>query len=346
MDKKDLLALLDNVVEENDTESLNRHSRVLVIDALNLFFRNFAMLGFVNETGAHVGGLGGFLRSLGTLIGRMDPTSVYIVFDGVGSTINRKNLIPEYKADRHLTRITNWDAFDNIEDEHDAKVNQLVRLIHYLKCLPVKTISIDKVEADDVIAHLSTTLAEKYDSKVFIVSSDRDFIQLVNNNITVYRPIEKDYYTPSTVQEKFGVLAENFIYYKTLLGDNSDKVKGLKGLGEKKLHKLFPELGQRPITLQDLYDISEVKLKENVIYARLLHDFEELEKSYKVMNLHKPMIDDNDREFIGEVIEELAPDLNTVVFIKFYNEDGLRHLIKNVEFWTQSTFKDLISYNK
>ncbi len=64
------------------------------------------MLGFVNETGAHVGGLGGFLRSLGTLIGRMDPTSVYIVFDGVGSTVNRKNLIPEYKADRHLTRIT------------------------------------------------------------------------------------------------------------------------------------------------------------------------------------------------------------------------------------------------
>ena len=52
-------------------------------------------------------------------------------------------------------------AFDNIDDEHDAKVNQLVRLIHYLQCLPVKTISIDKVEADDVIAQLSTTLAEK-----------------------------------------------------------------------------------------------------------------------------------------------------------------------------------------
>jgi hypothetical protein len=98
--------------------------------------------------------------------------------------------------------------------------------------------------------------------------------------------------------------------------------------------------------LQDLYDISETKLKENVIYARLLHDFEELEKSYKVMNLHNPMIDDNDREFISEVIEEPAPEPNNILFIKFYNEDGLRHLIKNVEFWIQSTFKDLISYNK
>ena len=346
MDKKDLLSLLDNVVEENDTESLNRHSRVLVIDALNLFFRNFAMLGFVNENGAHVGGLGGFLRSLGTLINRMDPTSIYIVFDGVGSTINRKNLIPEYKENRHLTRITNWDAFDSIEDEHDAKIDQLVRLIHYLQCLPVKTISIDKVEADDVIAQLSKTLDKKYNSKVFIVSSDRDFIQLVNNNITVYRPIEKDYYTPSTVEEKFGVLAENFIYYKTLLGDNSDKVKGVKGLGEKKLHKLFPELGQQPINLQTLYDISVSKFKENIIYSRLVHDFDSLEKSYTVMNLHNPMIDDNDIKFIDETIEKLAPESNNNVFLKFYNEDGLKHLIKNVEFWIQSTFKDLISYNK
>jgi hypothetical protein len=123
-------------------------------------------------------------------------------------------------------------------------------------------------------------------------------------------------------------------------------VKGVKGLGEKKLHKLFPELNQRPLVLQDLYDIGVSKLKENVIYARLVHDFEELEKSYKVMNLHNPMIDDNDRKFISKTIEELAPDLNTVVFIKFYNEDGLRHLIKNVEYWIQSTFKDLISYNK
>ncbi len=108
MDAKDLLSLLNNVVEENETESLNKHDRVLLIDGLNLFFRNFAMLNFVNEDGVHVGGLGGFLRSLGTLINRIQPTSVYVVFDGVGSTINRKNLLPEYKSNRNITRITNW----------------------------------------------------------------------------------------------------------------------------------------------------------------------------------------------------------------------------------------------
>jgi len=346
MDTKDLLALLSDVVEENETESPNKHDRVLLIDGLNLFFRNFAMLNFVNEDGLHVGGLGGFLRSLGTLINRIQPTSVYVVFDGVGSTVNRKNLLPEYKSNRNLTRITNWDIFENLDDEHAAKIDQIVRLIHYLQCLPVKTVSLDKTEADDIIAHLATKLSDNYNSKVFIVSSDKDFIQLVNENIIVYRPIEKDYYTASTVIEKFGIPAANFILYKVLMGDNSDKVAGVKGLGEKKLMKLFPELSQRILTLQDILNISEEKLKENIIYARILDMQDQLEKNYKVMNLHNPMLDDVEKEFLDTLINYPLPELNTVSFIKFYNEDGLRHLIKNIEYWIQSTFKDLISYNK
>ena len=346
MDAKDLLSLLNNVVEENETESLNKHDRVLLIDGLNLFFRNFAMLNFVNEDGVHVGGLGGFLRSLGTLINRIQPTSVYVVFDGVGSTINRKNLLPEYKSNRNITRITNWDIFESLDDEHAAKVDQIVRLIHYLQCLPVKTLSLDKVEADDIIAHLATKLSSDYGSKVFIVSSDKDFIQLVDENIIVYRPIEKDYYTTDTVIEKFGISAANFILYKVLMGDASDKVAGVKGLGEKKLMKLFPELSQRILTLQDILNISEVKLKENIIYARVLDMQDQLEKNYRIMNLHNPMLDDIEREFLDAIIEYPLPELDNMKFLKYYHEDGLKHLIKNIDYWIQNTFKDLISYNK
>ena len=346
MDAKDLLSLLNNVVEENETESLNKHDRVLLIDGLNLFFRNFAMLNFVNEDGVHVGGLGGFLRSLGTLINRIQPTSVYVVFDGVGSTINRKNLLPEYKSNRNITRITNWDIFESLDDEHAAKIDQVVRLIHYLQCLPVKTLSLDKTEADDIIAHLATKLSSDYGSKVFIVSSDKDFIQLVDKNIIVYRPIEKDYYTTDTVIEKFGISAANFILYKVLMGDASDKVAGVKGLGEKKLMKLFPELSQRILTLQDILNISEAKLKENIIYARVLDMQDQLEKNYRIMNLHNPMLDDIEREFLDAIIEYPLPELDNMKFLKYYHEDGLKHLIKNIDYWIQNTFKDLISYNK
>ena len=347
MDKKDLLSLLDNISEEQEETSLSKNNRVLLIDGLNLFFRNFAMLNIVNSEGTHIGGLGGFLRSLGTLINQIQPTSIYVVFDGEGSTVNRKNLLPEYKSGRHQHRITNWDTFEDLDDEHDAKVDQIVRLVQYLKCIPVKTVALDKVEADDIIAYLSKHIASLHpENKSFIVSSDKDFIQLADEQITVYRPIEKDFYTKEVVMKKFGVLAENFIVYKTLMGDASDKIPGIKGLGAKKLAKLFPELGERPITLEEIIELSIDKHKEHVIYSRVVFDADILRRTYKIMDLHNPMMDDLEKTFLKELEASDLPVLNSDLFLRLYAEDGLRHLIKNVDYWIQNTFKDLISYNK
>jgi 5'-3' exonuclease len=344
MAHKDLLELLNSMDEVNDTVS-SPHERVLLIDGLNLFFRNFAMLNIVNEHGVHVGGLGGFVRSLGTLINAIEPTSMYVIFDGENSSMNRKNVLSEYKSGRHQSRITNWEIFDDVGDEHDAKIDQIVRLIDYLKCLPIKTIALDKVEADDIIAHLATTITNNNDnSRAFIVSSDKDFIQLTSNKICVYRPIEKDYYTPDTVREKFGVLPENFILYKVLMGDASDKIPGIKGLGIKKLHKLFPELNERKLTLDDILEISAGKYKENVIYSRVVFEEDNLRKNYQIMDLHKPMMDNLEKQYIEDQIEEKAPVLNAQMFLKFYQEDGLRHLIKNVDFWITNQFRTLNSF--
>jgi len=345
MNKSELMNLLGKVTKEEEIIT-NPHERVLLIDGLNLFFRNFAMIKMVNQDGIHIGGLGGFLRSLNYTINQLQPTSVYVVFDGAGSSINRKNLLPEYKSGRNLTRITNWDVFDSLEEEHDSKINQTVRLIHYLRCLPVKTISINKVEADDIIAYLSSTLSSKYDSKVFILSNDRDFIQLVNENITVYRPAEKEFYTKDTVKNNFGVLAENFILYKTLLGDQSDKVEGIKGLGEKGIFKKFPELLERPLTFDDLMEIAESKIKDHVVYARIIQDEERLKNNFKIMDLGKPLVDDSEKQLLEELIEEPAPNLDIKSFSLLYNEDGLGKMIKDPEITINNTFKVLNSFKK
>ena len=111
MKQKDLLKLLNNMDEQG--EETVEGERILMIDGLNLFFRNFAILNMVNPDGVHIGGLGGFFRSLGAMIRQMQPTQVYVIFDGAGSSNNRKNLLPEYKSGRDLQRITNWDAFDD-----------------------------------------------------------------------------------------------------------------------------------------------------------------------------------------------------------------------------------------
>ena len=344
MNKKELLKLLDNLDEQG--QETVESQRVLLIDGLNLFFRNFAMLNAVNPDGIHVGGLGGFFRSLGALIRQIQPTSVYVVFDGAGSSNNRKNLLPEYKSGRNLQRITNWEVFDTHDDEDDAKIDQIVRVIQYLKTLPVKTLLIDKVEADDIIAELSAIIPQCKEDKVFIVSSDKDFIQLINENVIVYRPIEKEFYTEETVKEKFSMSPRNFIIYKTLLGDNSDKVKGIKGLGEKKLIKLFPELAQHDVSLDDIYNICESKFKEHVVYARIIQEIDNLEKNYKIMDLSNPMIDENDRNYINKVVK--SKDLNYLPdqFIAFYNEDKLGGMIRNVDFWIKDVFEPLTSYNK
>ena len=261
MKQKELFNLLDNIQEDQEAPIQNRHDRVLILDGLNLFFRNFAMMNMVNPDGVHIGGLGGFFRSLGAMIRQTNPTSVYVVFDGPGSTVNRKNLLSEYKGTRNIQRITNWEAFDNMEEEHDSKIDQIVRIIQYLKLLPIKTTTLSKVEADDIIAVLCEKLVEKHNSTCFIVSSDKDFLQLVTDKIIVYRPMEKEYYTPKVIEEKIGLLPSNFILHKALLGDSSDNIKGIKGLGAKGIFKKFPELKTTPLTLDDIFDISARKFK-------------------------------------------------------------------------------------
>ena len=339
MKQKDLLKLLNNMDEQG--EDTVEGERILMIDGLNLFFRNFAILNMVNPDGVHIGGLGGFFRSLGAMIRQMQPTQVYVVFDGAGSSNNRKNLLPEYKSGRDLQRITNWDAFDDKDDEDDAKIDQMVRIIQYLKTLPVKVVTLDKVEADDIIAYLSDVIPQKKEDKVFIVSSDKDFLQLINENVIVYRPMEKEYYTVDTVIEKFKMSPNNFILYKTLMGDNSDKVAGIKGLGPKKLYKLFPELSERDLTLDDIYKICEEKFKENVIYARILQNFSSIETNFKIMDLSKPMIDENDKKYLDSVVKSkdilYLPDQ----FISMYNQDQLGGIIRNLDFWVKDCFESL-----
>ena len=340
MDKKNLLKLLDGIQE--DGEDTVKNKRILFIDGLNLFFRNFAMLNMVNPDGVHVGGLGGFFRSLGAMIRQTNPTDVYVIFDGAGSANNRKNIVPEYKSGRNNQRVTNWEVFENLNDEHDSKVDQIVRVIQYLKTLPVKTVIIDKVEADDVIAYLSGKVINQRGDRSFIVSSDKDFLQLINENIVVYRPMEKKYYTQEIMEEKYKMPTKNFILYKTLLGDASDRVKGVKGLGEKGLLKKFPELSEGEMTWNDILNICENKFKDHVVYARILQGVSDLEKNYKLMDLSNPMLDKNDKDYLDKVVE--SKDLNYIPeqFMALYKEDQLGGMIRNLDYWLKDVFEKLV----
>ena len=154
--------------------------------------------------------------------------------------------------------------------------------------------------------------------------------------------MEKEYYTEQTVIDKYKMSPKNFILHKTLLGDNSDKIKGVKGLGEKGLYKKFPELMERDMSLEDIFDICEVKLKDHVVYARVLQNRDEIEKNYKIMDLDNPMIDKNDEKYLDEVVSSDVPSYLPEQFVAMYNQDKLGGMIRNVEFWVDDIFKSLV----
>ena len=224
-----------------------------------------------------------------------------------------------------------------------SKTDQIIHLIHYLQCLPVKILSQDGVEADDIIAFLSKELTQDKKNKVYLVSADNDFLQLVDENILMYRSVEKEFVTSKDVKTKYGVHPHNFLIYKTLMGDASDALPGIKGLGEKSLFKLFPELSTHDLTFEDILDISEEKMDKHVIYARILHDIEMLENKYKIMDLSNPMMTLEDKEYVDAFIKHTELELHPKEFLKMYEEDQIGGLIRNPEFWIKDTFQSLVT---
>ena len=334
-------SLLDNIKEDTNSETLHLNSRVLLVDSMNTFMRSFAVINSMNTQGTHVGGMIGFLRSLAYVVNLVQPTRVICVFDGEGNTTNRKNLYSDYKGNRKLKRITNWSSFDDLADESASMSQQMLRLVDYLHQLPVNIITRDKLEADDLIGYL----APKFDQAV-IMSADQDFLQLCSDSVQVYSPIKKKFYGPKEVYDEYGLWPQNFINYKVLMGDTSDNLPGVKGLGPKKLFKLFPELAEeKKVTLKDIISDSLEKHEENGIYGNVWNFRQQLMVNEQLMSLEDPNIPDYDIEVLERLIVKEPHDLNQARFLQLHSSDLLeRQISPNVEFWIQNNFSYLTKY--
>lgn len=335
---KDLLAGI-----EPDQRSI--HNSILLIDGLNTFLRNFTMVNQFNKEGHHVGGLMGFLKSIGYGIRLINPTKVVIVFDGVGGSNSRRNLYPEYKANRNVNRVTNYRMFSSKSEEEESIRNQMNRLIEYLKCLPVSVINIDAIEADDIIGYLTLKLEKFEETKqVTIMSSDKDFLQLVTDKTQVYIPAKKKIYKPEDIFEEFKVSNANFINYKILLGDNSDNIPGVKGLGPKKLEKLFPQLQDKNlILLEDIIRFSLEKIEENKLYKAVLENKNQLEINQQLMHLGESFISAENKEIIKREFNNQY-ELNKSLIKQLYLNDQIETPF-NIDAWVNDVFWALEHYS-
>ena len=314
-------------------------SSILIIDGLNTFLRSFTMINHMNPDGHHIGGLTGFLKSVGYAIRMADPTKVVIVFDGVGGSSARRNLFPAYKANRNTSRMTNYSIFSSKDEEQESINNQISRLIQYLQCLPVTVISIDGLEADDIIGYLANKFQKHEETaRVTIMSADKDFLQLVSDKVHCYSPTKKKIYTPKDVLEEFGVSSNNFLNYKILMGDQSDNIPGINGLGPKKLIKLFPELiSDTKIELDKIISSSADKVDENKLYLAVVERRHQLLINNQLMSLDGSFLSPENKQLVKDAFNN-SYALNIPIFLQLYHNDKLGESIPNAQSWLTQLF--------
>lgn len=261
--------------------------KVLLIDLMNMFVRNFSAVRLTNDNGEHVGGVYGTLNSLQSQIKKHNPDIVSVVWEGKGSSERRRRTLKEYKEGRKFRGLNRHFEYSQ-EDESESFARQLQLLKECLDLLPVYQPAVQYLEADDQIAYSCRTFF-KDEAKV-IVSTDRDFFQLVDNNTSVYRPvktkenpkgemIDMDY-----MVEKEDVFPPNYALLKAIVGDKSDNINGISGVGEKSVKRDFPLLS----TNEDM-DVDNVleyaSNQKNKKYQKYIDNEDLLRRNYKIVQL-------------------------------------------------------------
>ena len=226
--KKDLnekfISFLDQTKNQEHKSVTHLNDRVLIVDGQNTFIRSFAVNPAINEDGLHIGGMMGFLKSVRYTCDVLKPSRCIIVFDGKDGSKRRRKIYPEYKENRkvkqRLNRNVDWGTAP--QDEEESMKQQMGRLIEYLEQLPLTLISVDGIEADDTIAYISQQLLPKSD--IFIMSTDKDFLQLVDDTTIVWSPTKKKLYNKELVKDEYGIESKNLLLFRVLDGDTSDNI--------------------------------------------------------------------------------------------------------------------------
>lgn len=298
----------------------------------------------MNDNGVHVGGITGFLKSVGFAIKVLKPTRVILVFDGKGGSQRRRKLYPDYKGKRKVAQRYNRAVhISNQADERESMKMQLGRLIQYLETLPMKIIIIDNIEADDVIAHIVANPLGNEQNMYYIMSTDKDFYQLVSENVHVWSPTKKKLYTPELLLEEYGITSNNFIMYRILDGDVSDNIDGVKGIGIKTIHKKLPILSESTeVTIDSL--LSFRNGKDGKVYESLLNSEDLLRRNFQLMQLKNVDISGTSKLKIIDAIRDEVPRLNRWNFEMLAREDYINGSFPNLEHWLKECFDKLNSY--
>jgi 5'-3' exonuclease len=323
--------------KQNSNISKSSMNEIVLIDGMNLFIRNFEMVSksSFNMYGEHIGGMIGSFISLKSIVEKFHPKKVYLIFDGIGGSKYRRSIYENYKNKRRTkTNFRENHIWKSEEEKENYAIRQLQRFIDYTNYLPINVHITQNYEADDGIAYLSKYFENKNINSV-ILTTDRDFLQLISPNINVYNPVKQKLYNIESFTDEYEMSPKNYLLYKIFEGDKSDNIDGVNGIGLKTFLKLY-DVKEKCLTFNDLFVKLDNKSKEKIIYENR----DTLERNYKLMQLHESILTNSQQLNLLTFIREKSPILNIKVLQKMMVEDGLIEASKKLSFW-YSTFSYL-----
>tara|TARA_R100001509_G_scaffold96826_1_gene56322 strand:+ start:169 stop:1149 length:981 start_codon:yes stop_codon:yes gene_type:complete len=284
--------------------------RLLVIDALNMYFRAYIVDPSLSTNGQPIGGLKGFLKILQKMIREMSPDEVIICWDGAGGSRRRKTKNKNYKAGRSPVRLNRDIRTMSEVEERENKMWQQQRLIEYLNNMPIIQLMLESVEADDIISYVVQD--KKYAGwQKIIISSDKDFFQLCDDETIIYRPIQKKIVNRNTIIEDYSIHPNNFALARAMVGDRSDNLDGIRGVGLASVAKRFEFLAEDKVyTVQDVIERCEKTDSKLKIYKNVMENSQLMASNFRLMQLYDPSISPQGKTKLRYSLDNFVPEFN------------------------------------
>jgi DNA polymerase-1 len=306
-------------------------NRIIIVDGLNLFTRHFMANPAMSDNGDHIGGIAGFFNALMSIVEKTLPESIIIVWEGGGS-IKKRGLYNDYKKKSKPQNLNRYYE-EEIPSTFENRNFQIKTLISLFSYLPVCQTYIEGAEADDAIGYLCKySLKEK--NKI-IVSSDHDYYQLINKNTIIWSPTSKSFINEQKVIERFGIHPVNFYLAKSISGDTSDNIPGVKGVGYKNLSKRFQMLKEsKECILNDIIEESKNKLskKSPIIYANILKEEDLIKRNIKLILLDSNNLNISQIKKLESDIENFTPMWDNISILKLLKEASISSI--DVQRWS------------
>ncbi len=279
--------------------------KLLICDGHNIAYRSFfAIRRLSNSKNVPTNAVFGFIRQLESMISRLKPDAAVVVFDG-GIPRFRLELLDSYKAQRP-------------QMPEDMR-SQMPLIREYLRHAGVYSLCIDQQEADDVIATLVANAETQGFERLVLATSDKDMFQLVSENVSISLPKQDGLMGPDQVREKTGVGPDQILDWLALIGDTSDNIPGVRGIGPKTAAKLLSCHKNIDGILSNIETLEPARFRQ-----KILASVDIIERNLKIMSLDRSVAIEIDWDAM------LMSEEDKTALMRFYDELEFRGLAQDL----------------